>query len=244
MTGFMQGRIIRSVCTALALTVFTTHATLADVLDDQLFTLVEVEQLEYRLQDGSDLLVWDARARIGNDDHKLAVTSEGEFDLDRNRVEAAEFLVLYQRLISDFFDAQIGVRHDVKPTPSRTYGVVGISGLAKQWFEVDANFFVSDQGDTSARLAAEYDILFTQRLILQPSAEINIAFSDDRATGVGSGIDSIELGLRLRYEAEREFAPYLGINWERKLGRSADFAAEEGEDSNVFSLVAGIRFFF
>ncbi len=172
------------------------------------------------------------------------MTSEGEFDLDRNRIEAAEFQVLYQRLISDFFDAQIGVRHDVKPTPSRTYGVVGINGLAPQWFEVDASFFVSDQGDASARLAAEYDILLTQRLVLQPSAEIDVAFSDDRATGVGSGIDSIELGLRLRYEVEREFAPYLGINWERKLGRSADFAADEGEDSNVFSLVAGIRFFF
>lgn len=244
MTGFMQGRTLRSVFAALALSAFTMNAALADVLDDKPFTLVEVEQLEYRSQDGSDFLVWDAQGRIGTDYHKLAVKSEGEFDLDRNRVEGAEFQVLYQRLISDFFDAQIGVRYDARPKPSRAYGVVGINGLAPQWFEVDASFFVSDQGDVSARLAAEYDMLLTQRLVLQPSAEMNIAFSDDQATGVGSGVDTVELGLRLRYEVEREFAPYLGINWERKLGRSADFAADEGEDGNVFSFVAGIRMFF
>lgn len=244
MTGFMQGGILRTVFAALALTAFSPNVAVSDVLDDKLFTLVEVEQLEYRSQDGADFLVWDAQGRIGTDYHKVAVKSEGEFNLDSDKFERAEFQVLYQRLISDFFDAQIGIRHDVRPGPSRTYGVVGINGLAPQWFEVDASFFVSDEGDVSARFGAEYDILLTQRLILQPSAEMDIAFSDDRAIGVGSGIDSIELGLRLRYEVEREFAPYLGINWERKLGRSADFAEDEGEDSNVFSFVLGVRMFF
>jgi copper resistance protein B len=216
----------------------------AEKMDDQLFTLVKIDQLEYRSQDGNDLVSWEGQGRVGNDDHKLALKTEGEYELNVNRFGNAEFQVLYQRMISDFFDAQIGVRHDIEPRPSRTFGVIGVNGLAPQWFETDASFFVSHKGDASARLEVEYDILFTQRLVLEPSAEVNIAFSDDRETGVGAGVSDIELGLRLRYEIEREFAPYIGINWERKLGRTSDFARDEGEDDNVFSVVVGLRIFF
>ncbi|MDA1323333.1 MAG: copper resistance protein B [Proteobacteria bacterium] len=216
----------------------------AEKMDDNLFTLVKIDQLEYRKQDGNDLLVWEGQGRIGNDENKLTLKTEGEYVRNADEFENAEFQVLYQRMISDFFDAQIGVRHDIKPDPSRTFGVIGINGLAPQWFETDASFFVSHKGDTSLRLEAEYDILFTQRLVLEPSVEMNIAFSDDEKTGVGSGLSNVELGLRLRYEITREFAPYIGINWERKIGKTEDFASEEGADSNVFSLVAGLRIFF
>ena len=216
----------------------------AEKMDDKLFTLVKIDQLEYRKQDGNDLLVWEGQGRIGNDENKLTLKTEGEYVRNADEFENAEVQVLYQRMISDFFDAQIGVRQDIKPDPSRTFGVIGINGLAPQWFETDASFFVSHKGDASLRLEAEYDILFTQRLVLEPSAEINIAFSNDEKTGVGSGLSDVELGLRLRYEFTREFAPYIGINWERKIGKTSDFASEEGEDSNVFSLVAGLRIFF
>jgi len=216
----------------------------AEKMDDQLFTLVKIDQLEYRHQDGDDLIVWEGQGRIGNDENKLTLKTEGEYVRNAGIFERAETQLLYQRLISDFFDAQIGIRHDIKPDPSRTFGVIGINGLAPQWFETDASLFVSHKGDASVRLEAEYDIRFTQRLLLEPSAEINIAFSDDKKTGVGSGLSDVELGLRLRYEIVREFAPYIGINWERKIGKTSDFASEEGEDSNVFSLVAGIRVFF
>ena len=216
----------------------------AEKMDDDLFTLVKIDQLEYRKQDGNDIIVWEGQGRIGNDENKLTLKTEGEYVRNADIFETAETQLLYQRLISDFFDAQIGIRHDIKPDPSRTFGVIGINGLAPQWFETDASFFVSHKGDTSLRLEAEYDILFTQRLVLEPSAEINIAFSNDEKTGVGSGLSDVELGLRLRYEIAREFAPYIGINWERKIGKTSDFASEEGEDSNVFSLVAGIRAFF
>ena len=216
----------------------------AEKMDDDLFTLVKIDQLEYRKQDGNDIIVWEGQGRIGNDENKLTLKTEGEYVRNADFFETAETQLLYQRLISDFFDAQIGIRHDIKPDPSRTFGVIGINGLAPQWFETDASFFVSHKGDTSLRLEAEYDILFTQRLVLEPSAEINIAFSNDEKTGVGSGLSDVELGLRLRYEIAREFAPYIGINWERKIGKTSDFASEEGEDSNVFSLVAGIRAFF
>jgi copper resistance protein B len=216
----------------------------AEKMDDQLFTLVKIDQLEYRSQDGNDIVSWEGQGRVGNDDHKLALKTEGEYELNSDRFESAEVQVLYQRRISDFFDAQIGVRHDLEPDPSRTFGVIGINGLAPQWFEIDASFFISNKGDASARLEAEYDILITQRIVLEPSAEINIAFSEDRETGVGAGLSSIELGLRLRYEIEREFAPYIGINWERKVGNTADIARDEGEDTDVFSIVAGVRFWF
>lgn len=216
----------------------------AEKMDDDLFTLVKIDQLEYRYQDGNDLLVWEGQGRIGNDENKLTLKTEGEYVRNADLFENAEVQFLYQRLISDFFDAQIGIRHDIKPDPSRTFGVIGINGLAPQWFETDASLFVSTKGDTSLRLEAEYDILFTQRLVLEPSVELNIAFSDDEATGVGSGLSDVELGLRLRYEIVREVAPYIGINWERKVGRTADFASEEGEESNVFSIVAGLRIFF
>ena len=242
----MRRNCFRSVLFAvISVVAIATSPTLrAEMLDDQLFTLVKIDQLEFRSQDGDDVASWDGQARIGNDLHKLALKSEGEYVLDPDTMETAEFQLLYLRMISDFFDVQAGLRHDFQPNPSRTYAIVGINGLAPQWFEVDASLFLSDEGDVSARFHVEYDILFTQRLVLQPNAEVNVAFSDDEPTGVGSGISDIELGLRLRYEFVREFAPYLGIQWERKLGNTSDFARAEGEDDNVFSIVAGVRVFF
>ena len=242
----MRRNCFRSVLFAVfSVVAIATSPTLrAEMLDDQLFTLVKIDQLEYRSQDGDDVVSWDGQARIGNDLHKLALKSEGEYVLDPDTMETAEFQLLYLRMISDFFDVQAGLRHDFQPNPSRTYAIVGINGLAPQWFEVDASLFLSDEGDVSARFHVEYDILFSQRLVLQPNAEVNVAFSDDEPTGVGSGISDIELGLRLRYEFVREFAPYFGIQWERKLGNTSDFARAEGEDDNVFSIVAGVRVFF
>jgi copper resistance protein B len=233
-----------SLVPVLGFVLFVGAPAQAEKMDDQLFTLVKIDQLEYRKQDGNDLIVWGGQGRIGNDENKLTLKTEGEYVRNADEFENAEIQVLYQRMISDFFDAQIGIRQDIKPDPSRTYGVIGINGLAPQWFETDASLFVSNKGDASLRMEAEYDILFTQRLVLEPSAEINIAFSDDELTGVGAGLSDVELGLRLRYEITREFAPYVGINWERKIGKTSDFASEEGEDSNVFSIVAGLRVFF
>lgn len=216
----------------------------AEKLDDQYFTLVKIDQLEYRFQDGDDIVSWEGQGRIGDDKNKLTFKTEGEYVPKDEVFEGAEVQLLYQRLISDFFDAQVGVRHDIKPDPSRTFGVIGVNGLAPQWFETDASFFVSNKGDASFRLEAEYELLLTQQLVLEPSGELNVAFSDDEAIGVGAGLSDVELGLRLRYEIWREFAPYIGVNWERKIGKTSDFARDEGEDPDVFSIVTGIRVFF
>lgn len=229
----------------LALAVFGPPAPArASGMDTHIFTLLEADQLEHRFRDGNDLVAWDVMARAGTDEHKLALKSEGEYERGANKFERAELQLVYQRMISDFFDAQVGVRHDFKPSPSRTYAVLGLSGLAPQWLETDANFFFSENGTPSFRIGAEHDLLITQRLIFQSSAEVNFQVAGDRAIRLGSGFSSIELGGRLRYEIAREVAPYVGVNWERKFGRTAGFAKDAGEAIDSLSFVTGLRLSF
>lgn len=209
----------------------------------QLYGQILVEQLEYRLQDGKDVMAWDAQAWYGGDYEKIRLKTEGAFK-PGDGVANAEMQLLYSRLLGYYWDIQAGIRHDVRPEPSRSYGVIGLQGLAPGFFEIDLNGFVSERGDLSARLKAEYDLLITQRLILQPKAEINLAAQDVPELAIAQGLNDIELGLRLRYEVSREFAPYVGISWHRKLGETANLARNEGDDVEEFSLLAGVRFWF
>ena len=206
--------------------------------------LVLADRLEYQTNEGDSLFLWDAQGWIGGDYNKLWVKTEGEYLFGSDRFEEVETQALYSRAIGRYWDVQAGVRHDFKPDPSRTYGVIGLQGLAPYWFEVDSALFVSDKGDVTARIEAEYDLLFTQRLILQPRAELNFAFQDVDELGIGSGLSTAELGLRLRYEIRREIAPYIGVSWTRSVGDTADFARGEGEDPGKVSFVAGIRLWF
>ena len=147
--------------------------------------------------------------------------------------------------MSDFFDVKAGVRADTPKGKSRLYGVLGLTGLAKQWIEFDADLFVSDKGDASARLDIEYELLLTNRLTLTPSADFDVAFSDDRKIGVGSGFSTAEVGLRLSYDIlDRTLSPYVGVVWERKFGQTADFAREEGEDVEAWFLAIGMKVLF
>lgn len=215
-----------------------------EMLHEPIYTFLHVEQLEHRWTDGEDdLLAWEVRGWVGGDYHKLAFKTEGEWLTD-GETESAEAQLLYSRLISDFWDVQAGIRYDFEPQPERAYAVVGFQGLARYFFEVDAHAFISDEGDVSARLEAEYELLLTQKLVLQPALEVNVAFSEDEERGIGSGLNDVELGLRLRYEIVREFAPYIGVNWERSFGDTADLAREEGEDDEEFSVVAGVQVWF
>lgn len=232
----------------LAPALFTAGAaaqTMSDApaVHEPLVGHVLFDQLEYRVQDGKDIVAWDGQAWYGGDYHKVFVKTLGEIS-GGDDVEQAEVQLLYSRLIGHFWDVQGGVRYDVRPDPSRTYGVIGLQGLAPGFFELDLQGFVSNKGDVSARLEAEYDILITQRLVLQPKAEISLAAQGVRELGIGSGVNDVELGLRLRYEISREFAPYIGVHWERKLGETADFAREENESVDDLSFVAGVRFWF
>jgi copper resistance protein B len=208
-----------------------------------IFSQVMLDRLEYRLGKGADGYHWEGEGWFGGDTNRLAFKTEGEGEIDGG-LESAEVQALYSRAIDPWFNLEAGVRHDFRPDPDRTYAVVGIEGLAPYWFEVGAQAFLSTKGDAHLRLEASYDQRITQRLILQPAAKLNIAAQDVPELGIGSGISDMELGLRLRYEFAREFAPYVGVHRERKIGDSARFARAEGKDASATSLVMGVRFWF
>jgi copper resistance protein B len=210
--------------------------------DDPLLTMLVVDQLEIRNNDGRDPLVWDAEGWIGKDLHKLWIKTEGEY-VD-SRVEEVELQALYSRAVAPFWDIQLGWRRNIRPTPNRDWLAFGVKGLAPYFFDIDAALFVGDAGRTSARLQVEYEIMLTQRLVLVPEIELNLYGKDDPATGIGSGLSNIEAGLRLRYEIRREFAPYIGLNWTKLYGDTADFARAEEVDTDDIQFVFGIRAWF
>lgn len=203
---------------------------------------VLLERLEARIGEGEDLYLWDAQAWYGGDYNKLWLKSEGEGAF-AGGVESAEIQALWSHAIDPWFDLQAGVRYDIEPK-GRAHAVLGVQGLAPYMFEVDAAAFLSDKGDLTARIEAEYDQRITQRLILQPRAEASLAAQDIPELGIGAGVSSIEAGLRLRYEFAREFAPYVGIGYEARLGDTADYARGAGEDPDRFSLLMGVRAWF
>lgn len=208
-----------------------------------LFYQVNFDLAEVQIRDGRDGYRWNGEAWFGGDINRLTIKTEGEGDFGRSLGDA-EIQALYSRAIGPYFNLQAGVRYDFKPNPSRTYATVGFEGLAPYWFDVEGALFLSDKGDVLARLEGYYDQRITQRLILQPRAELNFAAQDVPENDIGSGLSDAELGLRLRYEIKREFAPYVGVSWERKFGDSGRFARAEGEDVEATSLVVGIRSWF
>jgi copper resistance protein B len=216
------------------------------VEDNQVFWLLLIDQLEYRNNDGSNTFNWNAQGWVGGDYRRIWLKTEGEVDLAGDEGTEAEIQVLYGQLIAPFWDFQVGLRYDRLDSPDhgRAFAVVGVQGLTPYLFEVDAALFISEDGDVSARLSAEYELLLTQRLILQPEFEANLAVQEVEEFGVGTGLNEIELGLRLRYEITRKFAPYVGISWTRKFGGAANFAREEGESVDNFALVGGLRLLF
>lgn len=216
--------------------------------DSGIHSLVLVDQLEYWGSDEQDALRWDLISWVGGDYRRLWIKTEGEVLTAGAGGELELFDLQYGRLIAPFWDLLVGAGYQrvwgPRSDPDRLYAVVGLQGLAPQWFEVDANLRLSEKGDLSADLEAEYDLLLTQRLVLQPRFETSLALQEIEEFGVGEGFNAVRLGARLRYEIRREFAPYIGVTWNRKLGDTADLAREEGEDIEDFSLVAGVRLWF
>jgi len=200
------------------------------------------DRAEYRAHQGKDGYVWDVQGAYGGPTDKLWFKSEGEGNFGA-KPERAEVQALWSHAIGPWWDLQAGVRQDLTG-PTRTHAVLGVQGLAPYLFEVDAAAFVSNKGDVTARIQGELDQRITQRLILQPRAEINLSAQDIPELGIGSGIDRIEAGIRLRYEFAREFAPYIGVEQEWRVGRSTDYARAAGEKPRATNFVAGVRFWF
>lgn len=201
-----------------------------------------LDRLEYRAVRGRDGYAWEGEAWVGGDVNRFAISTEGEGEAG-GAVEDAEVQALYRRAIGPWFNAEAGVRQDIGRA-ARTHLAIGIDGLAPYWFDVSAQAFLSTHGEVQARLEASYDQRITQRLILQPRAEFNLAAQDVPDSGIGAGLSDAEFDLRLRYEFVREFAPYVGISYSAKTGRSANFARAVGEDPTTLNLVFGVRAWF
>lgn len=204
---------------------------------------VLIDQMEARIVEGRNGYFVNAQAWYGGDIDRLWVKTEIESDFGR-RPEQAEVQALWSHALDPWFNLQAGIRYDFEPNPERAHAVLGIQGLAPYWFEVDGAFFLSDKGDLTARLEAEYDQRITQKLILQPRMEVDFAFQDIPEIGVGSGFSTAEVGLRLRYEFAREFAPYIGVEYNRAFGDTADFLRAEGEKVDQLGFVVGLRVWF
>ena len=210
--------------------------------DDPLLTKVMIDQFEKRFTDGEDPWIFEADAWIGKDLHKAWFKFDAE-QVD-GKLEEFEVQALYSRAVDPYWDFQIGWKHNSKPKPDSDWLALGFKGLAPYWFEVDAAAFIGESGQVNLSLAAEYELMLTQQWVLSPEAEVNFYTKDDDAREIGSGLSDTQLGLRLRYEITREFAPYVGVNWTRKYGGTADHARDEGEDTNDVQFVAGIRAWF
>lgn len=198
---------------------------------------------EYRARKGRDGYRWDASAWFGGDIDRLALKSEGEGSFGEP-IEHGEVQALWSHAVDPYWNVQGGVRQDFGRGPDRTYASIGIEGLAPYWFDLGASAFISTKGDVLARVEGDIDQRLTQRLILQPRVEANFSAQDIPENGIGAGLSNLELGLRLRYEVAREFAPYVGVSWGRKFGDTARVARLAGKRASSTSLVAGIRFWF
>ena len=198
---------------------------------------------------GSPIYAWEGSAYYGTDYHRVWVNTRGETNRDRGGLERAELQLLYSRLLGYYWDAQAGVRHDFRidpraGTPARTYGMVALQGLAPGFFEVQLQAFFGEGGVALARATASYDILITNRLVLQPEFELNFASGWDRDALVAPGLYRTEIGLRLRYEITREFAPYIGYSFESFNGGATGLNRRIGEKPSQSTVVAGVRIFF
>jgi len=207
-------------------------------------TAVIIDRLEAGFGDSEETWLWEVQGWTGGDINRFWWKSEGEGDFGGG-LEEAELQALYSRAVAPFWDVQAGLRQDFRPDgEDTTHLVLGLQGLAPYWWEVDAAAFLSTEGDLTARVEAEYDQRITQRLILQPRFEIDASASDIPELEIGSGLSSVEAGLRLRYEFRKEFAPYVGVEWTRAFGDTADYIEARGGDQEDTRFVVGLKAWF
>ena len=185
---------------------------------------------------------WQIEGWYGGDLNRFVVKTEGEGQSDEG-VETAEVQLLYSRATGRYTDVQVGLRHDVEPR-STAYAVLAVDAMFPYWFEAEGSLFLSDKGDLLARIEGSYDFRLAQRLVLQPRAELEFSAQNMPRSKIGSGLSKTELGLRLRYEFRREFAPYLGVAHERAFGKTGDYARAEGKDIDSLRVLVGLRAWF
>ena len=209
--------------------------------DEHAFWSVLGDRLEY--QEDSDSTVYDVQAWYGTTYDRFVIKAEG--DIADGTLEESSTDLLWGHALNAYFDTQLGVRLDqYNEGKDRQWLAFGVQGLAPYWFELDVTAYVGDDGRTALSAEAEYELLLTQKLILQPRAELNLYGKDDAENGLGSGLSDLAVGLRLRYEFSRQFAPYIGVEWTDTYGDTADYRRAAGEDTSDTQFVAGLRFWF
>lgn len=217
-----------------------THAH--SVGDNAIHSYTLLNRLEGWNADSGAGFGWEGQGWVGTDLNRLWWRSEGE--RNDGSTESASLEMLYGRSVSTWWDVVAGVRHDFKPGDDQSFAVIGVQGLAPQKFEVQATAYFGERGQTAARFEAEYELLVTNRLILQPLLEVDLYGKSDPTRGIGSGLSTAEAGLRLRYEFTRRFAPYIGVVYERAFGNTADLRREAFERTDDTQVVVGLRIWF
>jgi copper resistance protein B len=211
-------------------------------MDDRaMFGKVMFDRLEWHDADVSTY-EWDAAAWYGGDFHKVWLETEGEHEGGSTADASVE--LHWDRILTAWWSTRLGARQDFGDGPARSWLAFGVAGLAPGFIETEVMAYVGESGRTALKLSAEYDLLITQRLVLQPEGELHVYGSDDPERLIGAGLSDLALGLRLRYEFRREIAPYLGVSWSKRFGDSADLAEAAGEDADEISFVAGVRIWF
>lgn len=221
----------------------TSGPTSMPVSDNMISHQFLLDELEYtRARRGGSGLAWDFHGWVGSDYNRLWIKSDGE--RQGGRTEDGRLDLLYGRPIAAFWDLQAGIRHDFGEGPRRNWLALGIQGVAPYWFDLEGTLYVGSSGRTALRLNSEYQFVLTQRTFLVQEVEANFYGKSDRARGIGSGLSDLEVGLRLRYEFRREFAPYIGVTWRRSFGGTADLARAAGDRVSQTQFVAGVRVWY
>lgn len=213
-----------------------------DMADNAPYGMLLIDQLEYGRGDDAESLNFNLQASYGNDYDKLWLKASGADTPDGLAATRTE--ALWDHAIATYWGTQLGLRHDFGEGPGRNWLAFGVQGLAPYWFDVEATLYAGEAGRSAARVDLEYDLLLSQRLILQPNLEFNLYGKSDPARAVGSGLADAEFGLRLRYEINRQFAPYIGVGWERKFGETADMARSAGKEVRERQWLVGVRMWF
>lgn len=211
--------------------------------DEHNFASVSIDRLEYVKARGDEWMAYEGQAWFGGTYNRAVLKAEGE--IANGKLQESRTELLWGHAISTFWDTQLGVRFDHgQGVPNREWLALGVQGLTPYWFEVDATAYIGPSGRTALRLNAEYDLLLTQKLYLQPNIEANFYGKNDKASRIGSGLSDGKAGLRLKYEITRQFVPYIGMEWSSKFGKTADYARKEDESKHETRFVAGISFRF
>ena len=243
-TNLVKSTVLLS-CAAITITpyAFASEHMAEHVHDhghDPIIAKVMIDELE--LNDSADQKSLKAQAWVGKDLNKFWVKANAT--QKNGTTEEAEIQYLFSHGFASYWDWQVGVRQDIEPGSPYHWGVIGIQGLAPYFFEVDAAIFIGESGDTAGRFSVSYDLAFTQKLFLEPEVEVNVFGQANPSLGIGSGLSDLNASLRLRYELRREFSPYIGVEYSRKFGSTADYTLAKNEKISETEWVFGIRAWF